>query len=280
MENNGTVEGSEIQESSEQTVGNGSSDTSGVGGDNSANNDATGSGASDQTPESGETQDEFVKDDDGNEYIPRKAFEARIAKLSAQKNDARSFLLESIKSDPSVKKELMQALGIEENPNSSGQNTRENDEPTRFEKWIAPMPPEHQAHYRGLVEALVPDFEAYVKESIESALKPVLSHIGEEKIKTFSSTNKDFPRYQEKIHTLLSSGRAKTVEDAYILASHEDKLKQVSTSATRREENRQQTIQKPISKGSTSPGGPSQKKPQSLKEALMFSARQTGYLKE
>lgn len=223
----------------------------------------------------GEQESEFVKDSDGNEYIPKKAFEERLAKLTAQKYDAKSALLESIKSDPAAKAEIMAALGLNQTDNTD--QTKESSEPTMFQKWLAPLPPEHQAHYQGLVEAIAPDFESFVKEEIKNALAPYASYIGEQKVQSFAATNKDFGQYKSKIQEIMSSGRARTLEDAYVLASHEDKLKGVSAAVRSSEDQRRQQMQAP-SNGRPNQSGNFKQKPGSLRDALRQAARETGYM--
>lgn len=218
--------------------------------------------------------DAFVKDEDGNEYIPRKAFEERLAKLTQQKHDARTQVLESLRSDPTFKKEFMDSLNL---GGESAASSQESNEPSPFEQFLAPLPKEHQEHYRGFGKAIGAEFTPFVQQEIQKALAPIMAHIGEEKLRTFSQTNKDFGKYQENVRKIMSDGRAKTLEDAYILASHEDRLKAVHNAGAKEEvERRKKMASAPFNRsaGGGKASGPSKF---GLREALQKAGQELGY---
>lgn len=212
-----------------------------------------------------EGNESFIKGDDGKDYIPREAFEARIAKLTSQKNEARG-LLDSLRNDPVIRKEFLESLNLEEKrPISSN----EHQEPTAFDKWIAPLPPEHQAHYKGLVEAIAPQFEDYVQAQIAEVMKPITSWIGEQKVSGFAKSNPDFAKYERTVAKIVMDGRAKSIEDAYKIASYEDRLKNVAGSGAKAEATRRDKLNRtPIAGKSQTSVQIAPKKPNGLKGAL------------
>lgn len=228
-------------------------------------------------------QDEFIKDEDGNEYIPRKAFEARLAKLTAQKHDtgnARDVVLEALRSDPTFKKEFMDSLNI---GGESAASSEESNEPSPFETFVAPLPKEHQAFYRGFAGAMASEVESYFKSQLDAFKKemidPIKAHIGQEKLNNFAKSNKDFGKYQAKVAELMDSGRAKNVEDAFILASHADRIKQVHNAGAKEEQDRRQKLARAPIAGRGMSGGNQTRgnSKMGLREALEKAGAEMGY---
>lgn len=218
--------------------------------------------------------DQFVIGEDGKKYIPEDAFNARIAKLSSQKNDARS-LLESIRTDPVIRKEFMDSLNQGEARTTSA---TESNEPSAFDKFLAPLPPEHQAHYRGLIEAIAPQFEEYVTDALEKAVGPIRSWIGESKVDSFAKANPDFAHYKKDVSEIIQSGRAKSLEDAFKIAAFDKKLKSVTASSNKSEAERQAKLKRvPVAgqgQGAVQTVG---KKPTDLRSALQKAASDIGW---
>lgn len=267
--------GSEGQENTEIPDANGQG--ANTGDNSSAGSDAgTGEEGSQEGQEDGD-EVSFIKDDAGKEFISREAFEKRIATLTKQKHEggeARA-LLESIRTDPLIQKEFIKSLNLEEQRASS---PNEANEPNSFEKFIAPLPPEYQAHYRGFMESISPIFESFVKSEMDKAIKPIMSWIGESRVKSFASENKDYAKYEPKIAEIMSSGRAKTLEDAYKIASYETRLKSVSQAGAKAEASRQDKLNRTPFAGKGQPTLRTQgKKPDSLKESLQKAAEQIGW---
>lgn len=258
-----------------------------AGGASSLENDSAGSGVqdvpvdgsqggtNDGAGDEGTTDnDGFVTGPDGKKYIPEEAFNARIAKLTAQKNDARS-LLESIKNDPTVRKEFLDSLNIGD---QSGKSSEESDEPTPFEKFLAPLQPEHQAHYRNMASAMAQEFTGYVQDYVKEQLAPLMSWVGEEKLNRFAATQKDFGKYEKQVAKLMQEGRVRNVEDAYKIASFEDKMKSVFNAGQKEEVERRNKLNRMPSAGQNS-GGVNTKngKPFGLREALLKAGAEHGY---
>jgi hypothetical protein len=245
----------------------------------SAQADAKSTETSEQNVQDNEGEQEFIKDEEGNEYIPRKAFEARIAKLTQQKHDARQQVLESLRSDPTFKKEFMESLNLGDNRAESSEDT---DEPTPFEKFVSPLPQEHQSFYRNMAGAIAQEFEGYLEGVLDKFkqehISPIMGWIGEEKVKTFSAANKDYAKYQSKIYDIMKNGRAKSIEDAYVLASYEDKMKGAQNVGAKGEaERRDKLTRTPISKSSAGGMATRNGKPFGLREALEKAGAELGY---
>lgn len=233
----------------------------------------------DQQAQTGDEGDEnlFVTDNEGKKYIPEEAFKARLAKLTAQKHEgaeAKAFL-DSIRTDPVVREEFLKSLNLEASRSDPSKGA---EEPSSFDKFIAPLPKEHQEFYRGFMQAISPVFESYMEKRFKEQLGPVMSFIGEQRVKSFAQSNPGYAKYEKTVAELISSGRARTLEDAYKIASFDDRLKGASSAGAKAEsERRNKQTRAPI-------GGPSRssiqvkgKSPDSLKEAIALAAVETGY---
>lgn len=237
-------------------------------------NDSQGGGQDSTTNEGNAVDDGFITGDDGKQYIPKEAFDARIAKLSAQKNEARE-ILETIKNDPTVRKEFLESLNVGD---LSGKSSEDSEEPTPFEQFLAPLPQEHQAHYRNMAQSMASEFTSFVQKHVKEQLGPIMRWMGEEKVNRFSQTNKDFGKYQQTVAKIMESGRATNVEDAYRLASFDDKIKGVFNAGQREEVERRNKIQRTPSAGQNSGGANTRNnKPMSLRESLNKAGAEFGY---
>lgn len=237
-------------------------------------NDSTQGVGESQTDEGEAVEDQFVKGEDGKEYISKEAFMARINKLSAQKNEAKT-LLEAIKTDPKVREEFLEAVKGEER--STPQD--DSQELPAFEQFLAPLPPEHQAHYRNFAKAMASEFESYVKNELRQAMKPVMSYIGESKVKSFASQTKDFGTYQKQVMELVNSNPKLSLEQAYKIASYEDKIKGAKVVGSKEEQERRMKLASNPAVRSSG-GSNARVKPKSLMEALQMAGKETGYISE
>lgn len=250
--------------------------------DNAAQTSAAGDGSQtsgqDSTGDEGNDQDGIVTDENGKKFWPEEAVMARINKLTSQKHNADAELLEAIKTNPDIRKKFQEALQLGE---ESATSSEESEGPTPFEQFLAPLPQEHQAHYRGLFGAFAKELEGYMEQQLESFksqhVAPLMSWVGQEKVRSFAQTNKDFPRYQSQVRDILEAGRAKSVEDAFILASYGDRMKGAQAAGAKQEANRQTKISR-ASITSRSAGGSSTKtQPVTLREALEQANKDIGY---
>lgn len=245
------------------------------GASNGAPIDNTQGGTQDGAADEGTADnDGFVTGPDGKKYIPEEAFNARISKLTAQKNEARE-LLETIKNDPNVRKEFLESLNIGD---QSGKSSEDSEEPTPFESFLAPLPQEHQAHYRNMAQAMASEFTGYVQNYVKEQLAPLMGWVGEEKLSRFASTQKDFGKYEKQVSKIMQEGRARNVEDAYKLASFEDKIKSVYSAGQKEEVERRNKLNRMPSAGQNSGGvNTRNSKPMTLRESLERAGQQHGY---
>lgn len=267
-DSSGTNDGQVSNDNNTQNGATGNTNTGAVDGSQAGDNTVAGDEGND--PDSG-----VVTDDNGKKFWPEEAVMARIAKLTSQKHNAEAELLESIKTNPEIRKKLQDALQIGE---ESATSSEESEGPTPFEEFLAPLPSEHQAVYRNMGKAMASEFESYVQDSLKEALAPIMNWIGESKLNQFSQTNKDFDKYKGQIQEIMSNGRAKTVEDAYKIATYEDKLRGVSASGARQEADRQKKMSAAPVAGRNSGGGNLKTGVKSLSDALERAGRETGYV--
>jgi hypothetical protein len=264
----------------EQTAGD-TGNTEGQTGDQSQAGDQTGEGTEQGTEtgdEGGEEQDAFIKDKDGKEFISREAFEKRVAKLTAQKHegsDAKS-LLEAIRTDPVIREDFIKSLNLEASRTDAPKD--EIDEPTSFDKFLAPLPPEYQAHYRGFMQAISPVFEGYMQKLVQDQIGPIRSWIGETKVRDFAKSNPDYARYESQVAEIISTGRAKSLEDAYKIASFEARLKGASNAGAKAEADRRAKLSKaPLTGKDRGSLQTKDRAPNSLRDAIMKAASETGW---
>lgn len=226
--------------------------------------------------EEGEPEIEFVKDEEGNEFIPRKAFEARLAKLTAQKHDAASQVLEAIKSDPETRGQVLEALGIDPEVLSAPAKTGP-QEPTVFEDFLSKnVAPEQHAFHKQYADSVFQTMLPHFEKMLEERMKPVLSHIGKQEVNSFASKHPDYNKYAGKIRELIMSGRAKTPEDAYRIVTWDDKVRGAGAAALKTEKTRQTTLAStPIRKTGGIPGKTTVK-PTSLRDAFEKTAKELG----
>lgn len=235
-----------------------------------------GDGTTTPPAEGNESTDDkdIVTDDQGRKFIPYEAFEARLAKLTEQKYSARDQFLEALKNDPAVKQDVIKALGI--NPEATAPNP-EPEKPTKFQEFLAPLPPEHQAHYQGLISSIVPEFQEFVKEQLDAALGPIIATLGEERLNKFKSSVPDFDKYAPNIEQLV--GKPISLEQAYILESHKDKLKGVGAAKQKQAASvADKSKNLPVKGPNLNPSFVNKNVPEDLHEALRQAARNSGYL--
>lgn len=226
----------------------------------------------DEAVEEGEQADEFVKDEEGNEFIPRKAFESRIAKLTAQKHDAAAQILESLKSNPEALQKFRSELGIPDSASSEKSDDLTPDTSPFLSYLEKSVTKEHHDHYKGMAEAMYAEITPRLREMWQAEMNPLLRYIGKQQVNQFKSSHADYPKYAAKIQEAITSGRARSIEDAYLLISHEDKVKGAGASAVKNEQNRQRKMNTPIRRASGAQGN-GQKKYTHLRDAIADAAK-------
>lgn len=230
--------------------------------------------------DSGEQVEEFVKDEEGNEYIPRdrveKVVAARLAKMAEQKNAVVNNVLEAIRTDPETRKLVQEALGVPEAA-TSDQKAEATPESSAFDSFLAShVPAEHHAHYKAMSESLSATIMPHVQALLEQRIGPMLQFIGKQQVQSFASQHPDYEKYSGKIQDMVRNGRAKTLEDAYKIAAWEDKMKGAGAAAIKAEQARKSKLAgTPIRRASGVPGA-SKPKFGSFKEALRYNAQKHG----
>lgn len=223
-----------------------------------------------------EGESEFVKDDQGNEFIPRAAFEARLAKMAEQKHNAIGQFVESLRSNPEAKQQVLEALGVKSDATGS-QSPEAAPETSQFETWMQQnVQPEYHAHYKQMADAMYQTIMPHIREMYQSELKPILSVLGKQEVQKFATAHPDYGQYKDKINQLITSGRAKSLEDAYKIVAWDNKMKGAGAAALSSENARKAKLaNSPIRRAQSSPAG--RQKPGSLREAFEQSAREIGY---
>ncbi|MCO5759884.1 MAG: hypothetical protein NHG36_00010 [Chromatiaceae bacterium] len=229
--------------------------------------------------ESGDQEEGIVTDEAGNKFIPHdrveKIIAARLAKMAEQKNAAVSDVIEAGRADPGVRKQILEAFGVQEA--AASEQVPEEPEVSEFDSFLeSNVPKDHHAHYKAFFDAMDRSIERKLRASLESAVSPILQHIGRSETQRFAKEHKDYDRYAGKIQEAIRSGRAKTLEDAYRLVSYDDHMRGAGASAIKSEADRKAKLAgTPIRRTSGVPGAA---KPQfkSFREALEYHAQKQG----
>jgi len=187
---------------------------------------------------------------DGKKYVSAEGIQKRIDKLVAERNDARG-LIDNLKNDPDARQKFVEALG--DSLPTKDSSPKEPNEPSPTEKWLSNIgDKDHKSFYTGQMAAIGEELEAFIEKKFEEKLNPIMSHIGETKLSTFSAGVKDFGKYEVAVSKRMRNTPGLTVEDAYKLESYNDKVKSSRLAGQKSETTRKQKLNTPISK---SPGG-------------------------
>lgn len=218
---------------------------------------------------------EFVKDNEGNEYIPKKAFDKRIAALTAKNKEAEEYV-ESLRNNPEVRAQFLKEI---EGKSEAAKDESESPEGetskapgwTNLSNWINKLSknPEHRAFYTEQMSALINDLnpilEHVVQSRLDKALAPYKKFVGETAVKSFSSENKDFLKYEQAVYKKMKES-GMSLEDAYAVVRSKDLEKEVAalkagkTPGSPTQKSREQLNRTPITKrapnsiGKTKPG--------------------------
>lgn len=242
--------------------------------------DETTQPAAEAKVEEGDQEVEIVEDADGKKHVPYEAFKARMDKMAAQKHEAVEKFLESATSNPEVKQQLLQALGMQGKEDvPASETTKEAEGPSLFDSFLQKgVQPELHEHYRGLAESMYGTMMPHIEQKIQQAIAPLLSVVGQQHVDKFSASHPDFTQHKPEIMKIMNSGRAKNISDAYILATHEKKIKGAGASALAQEKARKESLAKnPMRRTQGAPT--TQRKPGSLREAFEQAGQETGYIK-
>lgn len=191
------------------------------------------------------SQPEFVKDSEGKEFVPKEAFEKRLAALTAKSKKSEE-LLEAIKTNPEIRKQYLgeedKQVAQEEAPKPSTVPASGNTDPVELMKpintWLSGLghTPEHQSFYREYTGALLKTVEssvvAYVNKAIQENLSrevaPLKKFMSNSTLESFKRSNPDFEQHKAKVLE-ISQKRNLPIEDAYKLIKHDILLKELAS---------------------------------------------------
>lgn len=264
----------------EQTpAADGQEDTEVVDQDQAAPEATPEEGQSDEAEEQPEVDPDAVKDENGEEFIPKKVFEARLAKLTAQKHNAIQEFLSAAQSDPAVADKLLQSLGVQ--PSAKAAETPKDDVAQNLPilSWLDKnkIAPELRPHYMEWADAMGQTLLPQLQAMVEERLSPMLSYIGKQEVNSFTSTHPDAKGMMPQLQQIISSGRARTLADAYVLHTHAAKIKGAGVAAVKTEKARQAKLTStPIKRGAGIPGK-TERQPNSFRDMLEMTAREKGF---
>lgn len=222
----------------------------------------TGGAVEGGTTSAEETQnvaDEGIVEKDGQQFIPYERF-----KQINEKFKEATGLLDSL-NDPDKRQELLREWGV-----LKGQEEKQaptDQQLTPFQKFLqTSVDPQYHEHYNGMAQAFVAEMKSYVDE----LMNPMMSYIGQARLKEIETKNPDFGQYQSKVLDLMKKHPSLDAEQAYILAAHADKLKQSQAAGEKREQDRlRQASRAPITRTPGSqPGVSANNRPLTRREAL------------
>ena len=174
---------------------------------------------------------ETIKNDEGEEFVPKKAFLARVAKLTSQRHEETdkaseaqsqaaktSQLLNEIRSNPETRRQFAEAVAPE-----APKAPREN----KFQTYMATVPQNQRESVQGLSTAIISEVASFISDKLDGMTKqiePLRTALGKSAVDQFYATVKDAKQYEDKIADMMETGRAKNIADAYTLASHGDQF--------------------------------------------------------
>jgi hypothetical protein len=233
------------------SVGTGTADVVDAG----ANDGQTGAGVTDPNAQpQGDTNPDGTKHE---QAVPYERFKEVNDKLS-QFNQ----LIESAKTDPAAKQQLAEMFGVKaEQPTQTPQPSV-----TPFQEFLQKsVDPQMHAHYDGFARAIAAEQQAYVDEQ----LAPILAYIGKSRIGEVEKANPDFKQYQGQVAELMKKHTTLDPEEALAIAAYQGRLKAAAMSGQRKEQQRQQSIQKtPVTRTPGAPGSTPGKAPSSIRGML------------
>jgi hypothetical protein len=224
-----------------------------------------------------------VKDDEGNEYVPRAKYDALAKGVSSRvgkvKASAMQELLSEAQSDPAVAEQLRQAIGVQ--PSAKAAETPKDDVAQNLPilSWLDKnkIAPELRPHYVEWADALGQTLLPQLQAMVEERLSPMLSYIGKQEVSSFTSSHPDAKAMMPQLQQIISSGRARTLADAYVLHSHAAKIKGAGVAAVKTEKARQAKLTStPIKRGAGIPGK-TERTPETLRDMLEMTAREKGF---
>jgi hypothetical protein len=233
----------------------------------------------------GEPKLEVVKDGEGKEWIPKAAFQGRVDALTARNKalEEKADVLNRLDSDPEFREQFIAKLqeGLKEKAGSEDPEAEQR--PSPFFEWLEKtvgQSPEHKAFYTDYAQAIAGEFQMELQrrdeiiEGLKRDVAAVKRYVGDTEVKSFSQQFSDFPKYQPAVTKLMKEHPTLTLKEAYVLASHEDRLKQMNSG--KNAQNRTKLGNTPVAGKGASSTGSARHEPQSLSDAIKESMREHG----
>jgi len=198
-----------------------------------------------------------VKDDAGVEYVPKKAFDARIGKLTAEKkeNAEAAELLKSIDSDPDIRQQFIEKYGLNKVPTKIDDLGKSKYQST-WAPYVNKQSKESQGAMREFEQALGPEIEQLVQrkldkqqEAFEKEIVPLRTAFGEQHLEKFLGKVPEAKPYLPKIQKLMARNPNLSLEQAYGASAGSDMFKKGKDAQLKEVETRKIKLSKtPISK--------------------------------
>ena len=188
--------------------------------------------------EGDEKEPEVVKDESGNEFVPKKAFEARIARLTAQKNEGAKAteVLQMLRDNPDVRQQFIEEL----RGNQKRQEDPASKRSSAVSEYVSTLAEADRPAVRSFVKAIGSEIQDYVDGSLKSlkqelveSMSPLRRAIGEGAVEKFFSKIPEAAAYKEQIRDLLNDNPKLTLEQAFKVSAYDDRAKQSRVSVTK-----------------------------------------------
>jgi len=203
-------------------------------------------GAEEVTPEASDDEAlESVKDDNGEEFIPKKAFAARIAKLTAQKHNAVNDALKTILSDPEALEMIRKASGDPSQASDEAATMDPVEKNLPVLSWLdkhGVTDPASRAGNIAFVDAIGETLLPQLRAMVDEHFAPVMKYIGKQEVGSFVASHPDAKANLPELQKMISSGRARNLQDAYALAMFGKKVQGAGAAAVKANTARQAKI--------------------------------------
>jgi len=121
-------------------------------------------------------------------------------------------------------------------------------------------------------ETLLPQLQAMVEER----LGPMVSYIGKQEVNSFVSSHPDAKGYLPELQKLVSSGRARSLQDAYAIASFGKKVQGAGAAAIKANAARQVKVNATPVRGAVGNQVDTTGQPKTFREALAMAQKRIG----
>lgn len=235
---------------------------------------SAGSGTADSQPQEGQGGGESAgtpqgtSDQTGGEATPQgeKAHEQAIPyeRFKAVNDELNQFktLLESAKTDPAARSQLAEMFGVQAAPQPA-QTPQSGVTP--FQEFLQKsVDPQMHAHYDGFARAMASEWESHLEER----LAPIMAFIGKTSLEGAYGKNPLLKEHERELAEVLKKHPTLSPDEAgwHIPALREKLVKQAAMSGQRKEQQRQQNMNRtPVTKSGGAPGATPQPAPKNIR---------------